>query len=97
MDDREYSIMRICDKIYPLTIVTDRYSGVFSGGRYIAWNLDPDEIPDETFGDDNEHIDFWSYDRQDYENKYGTGRTIEQAVETLYLKLKEQGEDNEEI
>lgn len=27
--------------IYPLTIVKDRYTGVYSGGIYTAWKLSP--------------------------------------------------------
>lgn len=32
-------------ELYPLTIIKDRYSGVYSGGKWLAFNLDPEEIP----------------------------------------------------
>ena len=31
--------------IYPITVVCDRYSGIYSGGSYIAWNLETEDVP----------------------------------------------------
>lgn len=77
----------ITDSIYPLTIMSDRYNGTYSGGKYTAWNLDPDEIPTAIYGSDNECLYFWI----DLINKrtipYGVGNTIEEAVGNLYLAL----------
>lgn len=36
--------------IYPLTIIRDRYNDVYSGGKYLAFNLDADEIPTAIWG-----------------------------------------------
>ena len=40
------------DEIYPLTITADRYTGTYSGGQFIAWNLGADEVPEEIYYDD---------------------------------------------
>lgn len=70
-------------KFYPLTIVYDRYTGVYSGGKYTAWNLLPWEVPKEIDGDDVECRDFW------YNNliPVGVGDTPEKAVENLKDKF----------
>lgn len=72
------------DTIYPLTIISDRYSGVYSGGNYTAWNLYADEVPEGVYADDCECYEFWM------ENKIicGKGRTTSEALADLYLKLK---------
>ena len=72
-------------EIYPLTIICDRYGGVYSGGRYLAFNLDYDEIPSAINGDDMECYGYW------LENQLivGKGRYIEEAVDDLYNQLEE--------
>lgn len=75
------------DEIYPLTIVADRYAGAYSGGDYIAWNLEPWLVPEGTEYDGADGLDFWE------ENKIvcGKGRTVSEALVDLYCKLKEMG------
>ena len=80
---------------YPLTIIMDRYSGVWAGGTFTAWNREADTIPDDVYGGDFEAIDFW----EDYHRTYnkitrpwdviGVGNTPDEAVDDLILKLKE--------
>lgn len=72
------------DDIYPLTIVSDRYSGAYSGGNYTAWNLLSDDLPPAIDGDDVDCHAFW------LENKtpVGKGCTVNEALLDLYLKLK---------
>lgn len=72
------------DEIYPLTIVSDRYSGVYSGGAYTAWNMDADEIPADINGGDIECDKFWEENRL----VCGKGSTVSEAVLDLYLKLR---------
>ena len=48
------------ESIYPITIVLDRYCGVYSGGIYTAWNLLPENVPKEIDGSDSECMDFWN-------------------------------------
>ena len=42
------------DEIYPLVIIRDRYTGVYSGGKYTAWSGDVEDIlpPPEVNDDD---------------------------------------------
>ena len=74
------------DEIYPLTIISDRYTGTYSGGEYLAFNLDFDEIPQGVLGDDVTAMEFWDYYSKDY--IVGKGRTVSQALLDLYIKLK---------
>ena len=68
--------------IYPLTIIQDRYNGTYSGGRYLAFNLDFDDVPLEVIGDDVETANFFYKTKI----KYGKGATIMDAVNDLIEK-----------
>ena len=72
------------DEIYPLTITADRYCGTYSGGCYIAWNLDAECIPEDANGGDLECWDFWDNNTI----VCGKGYTVSEALADLYLKLK---------
>lgn len=82
---------------YPLTIIQDRYSGLFAGGTFTAWNREFNCIPDEVDGGDFDSIDFW----EDYWSNYnkitrdfdviGVGNTPNDAVEDLVKRLQEKG------
>lgn len=73
------------DTIYPLTIIADRYSGTYSGGRILAWNLEADAIPEGAQGyDGDDALDFWENDK----TPCGKGRTVSEAVLDLYVKMK---------
>lgn len=81
---------------YPLTVVMDRYSGIFSGGKFTAWNRDPDMIPDDVYGGDSEAFDFWKKYHNDRGKKsdfntIGFGNTVEEAIDDLISKLKTAG------
>lgn len=71
--------------VYPLTVIRDRYNGVYSGGDYLAFNLDFDEMSPGIIGDDVECANFF------YECAvvYGKGDTLMAAVADLCEKLKE--------
>ena len=72
--------------IYPLTIINDRYSGVYSGAKYTAWNLDCEDVPTEINGDDIVCNNFWQ------KNKVvvGKGDSILEAVQDLREMLMEE-------
>ena len=74
----------IFESIYPLTIVSDRYSGCYSGGIFTAWNLNAHEVPMEIASDDVTCADFWC------KNKIlcGKGKTVEEAVANLYIQIE---------
>ena len=72
------------DKLYPLTIVKDRYGGVYSGGRYTAWLLDAEEVPKEIFGEDTEARGYW----YDHDPLCGKGDTVSSAIMDLAGKAE---------
>lgn len=74
----------IQDSIYPLTVVADRYSGVYSGGAFTAWNKYNDELPSAIFGDDISCMEFWS---ENDNTLCGKGDTVDSAIADLYGKL----------
>lgn len=76
----------IFESIYPLTITVDRYTGAYSGGRFTAWNLEPNEVPTEPFEDDVSCMDFWYGNRNGC--VVGVGNTVEAAVANLYILLR---------
>ena len=82
---------------YPLIIIADRYSGVYSGGKFTAWNKDFDNIPYEIKGDDIEAFNFWEEYRENYDKnifKYGVigiGNTPDEAVDDLIKNLINKG------
>ena len=50
---------------YPLTIITDRYNGTYSGGGWLAFPLYCDEVPSavDGFDGDNGLLDGWGRER----------------------------------
>lgn len=75
---------KFIDDIRPLTIVRDRYSGVYSGGKYTAWNCRPDEIPEEIFLDDVTCSEWWN---TAIGWVIGRGDTEREAALDLYCQL----------
>ena len=79
--------------VYPLTIISDRYNGTYSGAKYTAWNLRPYEVPRAVGGSDIECHDFWTgADPDSYEYKgnhvIGMGSTIQEAKDDLVRKMQ---------
>ena len=76
--------------IYPLTIVSDRYGGCYSGGKYLAFNLFPWDLPREIEGSDVDCGGFWWSDAC---KAYivGKGKTVTEAIDDLARRLNEQG------
>lgn len=70
--------------IYPLVIIKDRYTGVYSGGKYTAWNMDLEDIPQDIEEDDVSCHDFWF----SYDGVVGLGKTPNEAAEDLHRKLE---------
>lgn len=71
-------------EIYPLTIISDRYGGAYSGGDFTAWNMDYYEIPKEPDEDDVACMLFW--DATDI--VVGRGDTPQEAVDDLRQRLE---------
>lgn len=64
---------------YPLTIVSDRYNGGYSKGKYIAFPLEPWEINWSVNGNDIECMNYWN----DFAGIIGKGNTPDEAFEDL--------------
>lgn len=71
------------DHVYPLTVVRDRYAGIYSGAKYTAWNLECSEVPMEIRADDCTCAWFWSGNR----TLVGFGDTPNDAEFDLYSKM----------
>ena len=85
------TIQEICNEIYPLTIVADRYGGTYSGGQYTAWNCFSDEVPKEIDETDLVCASFWNeyYFMRNYVYRQsGVGDTIIEAVLNLYINIE---------
>ena len=71
---------------YPLTVISDRYGGTYSGGRFLAYPCDFDEIGEDVNGGDNACMDYWD----EFNGIVGKGATIEEAVQDLRDKLQKE-------
>jgi hypothetical protein len=87
LDGRPAGGKAMSDYIYPLTIVSDRYGGVYSCGKWTAWNLYPQELPPAQDADDCTCSDFWL----DTDLVIGRGATPREAVKDLERRLAEEG------
>lgn len=70
-------------RIFPLTIIRDRYDGRFSGGVYLAFNCLPEDVEDSVY---DEQYACWLYWQQTPRH-VGRGDTPEEAERDLWLKL----------
>jgi hypothetical protein len=70
--------------IYPLTIVQDRYNGIYSGAKFTAWNMYPYELPIGATGDDVTCREFWD----NTEIPVGLGNTPNDALFSLATILE---------
>lgn len=82
--------MKKIEHVWPLTIIADRYSGVYSGAKFLAFNLYEQDIPDGPSGNDNACGDFWEY--QDHHQMFiiGKGSTPDEAFKALKKQLEQQ-------
>ena len=71
--------------IYPLTIINDRYCGCYSGGEYLAFNMEPWQVPRAVDGGDVDCTVFRDDEYKEY--AIGKGDTIQEAVDDLKSKL----------
>lgn len=69
--------------IWPLTIVKDRYDGVYSGGKWTAWNMNHWKVPKAVNGDDHECASLCAI----YNAVYGRGETPQEAIDDLKFMI----------
>ena len=74
------------EDIHPLTIITDRYGGCYSGGKFLAFNLEPWQVPKGVDGSDLDCADFWNEEAKGY--AIGKGDTVQEAINDLACKLQ---------
>lgn len=84
------------NEIYPCTIIKDRYYGIYSGGKWTAWNIDAGDIPSGQKENDMSCAEFWddfNSDRIGTNNWFGQkvfvgkGASPSEALEDLARKI----------
>lgn len=73
---------------YPCTIIMDRYSSAYSGGKWLAFNLHNWNLPSEIYSSDVPCLEFWHGDASK-EYPIGRGDSPEEAYKDLTDKLAE--------
>ena len=69
---------------YPMTIVSDRYMGTYSGGEYTCWPLPSYRVPYEIDEDNVTCGRFW---RDADKSMIGIGNTPQEAIKDLENKI----------
>lgn len=71
---------------YPVTIVRDPNAGVYSGGMFIAWNREADDLPAGAFVNGDDGAVWWAENTE----LVGVANTPEAALADLETKLFEE-------
>jgi hypothetical protein len=77
--------------LYPLTVIADRYSGAYSGGEYVAFPLDFDEIDLAVNADDVACATFWT---EEQVQAVDLGESPEAAFQDLTEKMGREGDES---
>lgn len=88
--------MTIETELNPLTIVKDKFNGIYSMGKFTAWLCDHCDIPNEIYMSEGDSACFWGDRFAPFRNEYeeylipsfGVGNTIEEAIANLKFNLK---------
>lgn len=79
---------------YPLTIIEDRYSGTYSDGRFLAFNLYSNKVSElPVDADDISCKRFWDGLDEDFpieDYVIGKGNSPDAALQDLIEKIKEE-------
>lgn len=73
--------------LFPVTIVADRYDGCYSGGKWLALQVNCDDVPDEIGASDPDEEMFWR-EHDDMRFPIGKGNTPNEALADLIFKAK---------
>ena len=84
---------------YPVTLAKDPFTGVYSGGQWIAFALDPCEVPEQPFQGDVTAAAYWGSgdvlrgdvrpeDQPRNPRFVGRGGSPEAALSDLDLRMK---------
>lgn len=85
----------MCKMIYPIIIVKDRYQGCYSGGKWVAWNLE--STPKCSQGNDIDCRFFWNRykgDPKKYPRPVGRGNSPQEAYQDLLGVIHERETKN---
>ena len=80
----EYDIMFWLHEQYPLTIINDRNSGMYSGGEYLAFPYSFHVLDKRIEGDDAKCAEFW----KEYHGIVGRGSTVTEALQDLDMQMR---------
>lgn len=81
------------DYVYPIHIILDRYMGVYSHGKWIAWAGEYKDIPAEIFDDDIACSKAWTklhQKRDKGEVSFGIGDSPNKALDDLRVTIQAQ-------
>jgi hypothetical protein len=74
----------ISKELYPCAVVTDRYGGAYSGGKFLAFRAHPEEdIVSEAINGRN---DFWESEERLAKCLIGKGDSLQAAYDDLRIK-----------
>jgi hypothetical protein len=76
----------MAEDMWPVTIVTARYGGIYEPGRWLAFAHHPQSLPDDWDAGDVACAAFWSDPRRRAE--VGGGDNPQDAYDDLLLKMK---------
>ena len=68
---------------YPVSIICDRFDGIYSGGKWVAFPLRFEDIPTDVNSNDLNCIVFWD----NYDEPYGIGDSPDAAFTDLMTKM----------
>jgi hypothetical protein len=74
-------------ELCPVTVVMDRYCGAYSRGEWLAFNCDPQDVPEEPWCDDCICDEFWHF-LDEKRAPVGKGATPDKAYEDLVSKME---------
>jgi hypothetical protein len=83
-------------EIYPVTIISDRYGGTYSGSAWLAFNRDPEDVPEDVSADDVTCAMFWEHQRsmeildRKHAMPIGRGNGPDEALQDLYRRIPEE-------
>lgn len=80
--------MKLSNKLYPVTIITDAFDGKYSGSKFLAINNYPDKINSVLYGNDFAlNFVFWDNYDSSIDGIIGMGDTPDDAYNDLRRKL----------
>lgn len=81
---------------YPCTVVADRYGGTYSGGQWLAFPCEPDEVPPQVNSGDVESMLFWGGEDVGLRQPdVGRGSSPQGAIDDMLRRADERASSGE--